>query len=67
MPISTQEIKDWRQSEVTRAFVEGLNQAIVDKQNSCLTWDVEKLQFHQGYITAIVELLDSDFISKESV
>jgi len=43
-----------------------LLQAVKDKQDSCLTWDAEKLVYHQGYITALLEIIDSDYFSKEN-
>jgi len=38
-----------------------------EKQNTVLTWNAEDLKFHQGYLTAVVEILeDNPFFSEES-
>jgi len=42
-------------------------QALHEKLNSVLGWDEKKLQFHQGYITALLEVYEDESFLKGEV
>lgn len=56
MPISNQELAEWRRNEVTRFYSIAIDKRISEVLQEVQTWDANTLLKRQGYLQALVDL-----------